>query len=100
MTAGAIAGFPVRLAALAMVALIWAYRLLLAPLFPATCRFEPSCSAYGIEAIRRHGPIRGGWLTLCRLVRCHPWGGMGHDPVPGVSGAHPAGGQLCRHTTD
>jgi len=49
---------------------------------PASCRFTPSCSAYGLEAIHRHGAIRGGWLTLRRILRCHPWGGWGHDPVP------------------
>ncbi|WP_028641600.1 membrane protein insertion efficiency factor YidD [Novosphingobium acidiphilum] len=47
-----------------------------------TCRFAPSCSAYAIEALERHGAFRGGWLTLKRLLRCHPWGGSGFDPVP------------------
>jgi putative membrane protein insertion efficiency factor len=47
-----------------------------------TCRFAPSCSAYAIEALERHGAFRGGWLTLKRLLRCHPWGGSGYDPVP------------------
>ncbi|MGA3014904.1 MAG: membrane protein insertion efficiency factor YidD, partial [Bacteroidales bacterium] len=45
-------------------------------------RFTPSCSVYGIEAIRKHGPFKGSWLTLKRLLRCHPWGGSGYDPVP------------------
>jgi putative membrane protein insertion efficiency factor len=49
---------------------------------PPTCRFAPSCSAYAIEALERHGAFRGGWLTLKRLLRCHPWGGSGYDPVP------------------
>ncbi|WP_428332984.1 membrane protein insertion efficiency factor YidD [Novosphingobium sp.] len=47
-----------------------------------TCRYSPSCSAYAIEALERHGAFRGGWLTLKRLLRCQPWGGCGFDPVP------------------
>ena len=46
------------------------------------CRFDPSCSSFAIEAIGRHGAVRGGWLAACRIVRCNPWGGCGHDPVP------------------
>ena len=61
---------------------ILGYRYLLSPLWPGVCRFEPTCSAYGLEAIRRHGVLRGGWLTLRRLSRCHPWGGAGLDLVP------------------
>ena len=49
---------------------------------PSPCRFDPSCSTYALEALERHGAARGSWLTLRRLVRCHPWGGMGWDPVP------------------
>lgn len=49
---------------------------------PPSCRFQPSCSAYAIGALGRHGALRGGWLTLKRLGRCHPWGGSGYDPVP------------------
>jgi putative membrane protein insertion efficiency factor len=66
----------------AFLALVHAYRLLVSPILPPTCRFEPTCSAYGLEAIRRFGVGAGGWLTLRRLLRCHPWGGSGFDPVP------------------
>ncbi|GAB2958004.1 hypothetical protein GCM10027048_26020 [Hymenobacter coalescens] len=64
------------------LALVWVYRHLLSPLKPATCRYTPTCSAYATEALRRHGPWRGGWLALRRIGRCHPWGGFGYDPVP------------------
>lgn len=70
------------LARWAAVALIWGYRLFLKPLFPTTCRFEPSCSEYALQAVRRFGAVRGGWLALCRLGRCNPWGPFGADPVP------------------
>ncbi len=62
--------------------LIQGYRRFLSPLLPATCRFYPSCSAYGAEALKAHGFFRGGWLTLRRVVRCHPWHPGGVDQVP------------------
>lgn len=58
------------------------YQLLLSPLLGASCRFTPTCSNYGVEAIKKHGPFKGGWLTLKRIGSCHPWGRHGHDPVP------------------
>lgn len=51
-------------------------------ILPPSCRFTPSCSAYAITALQRHGIIKGSWLSAKRLSRCHPWGGCGHDPVP------------------
>ncbi|MGB3795000.1 MAG: membrane protein insertion efficiency factor YidD [Alteraurantiacibacter sp.] len=51
-------------------------------ILPPTCRFQPSCSAYAIEALEKHGAIRGGWLATKRILRCNPLGGHGHDPVP------------------
>lgn len=61
---------------------IKAYRWLISPLLGTNCRFTPSCSAYAIEAVERHGAARGAWLAVRRLARCHPWGGAGYDPVP------------------
>ena len=65
-----------------LLLLIGAYRRWISPLLGPRCRFIPSCSAYGLEAIQRHGPWRGGWLTCTRLLRCHPFTPCGCDPVP------------------
>lgn len=65
-----------------VVALIRAYQRLVSPLFPAVCRFHPTCSAYAITSIERHGLAKGGWLALKRIARCHPWNPGGYDPVP------------------
>ncbi|MBL68807.1 MAG: membrane protein insertion efficiency factor YidD [Verrucomicrobiales bacterium] len=70
-----------------LVALIRLYQLTLSPVLAVLCpggicRFTPSCSQYGLEAVKNHGAFRGTWMTLRRLSRCHPWGGCGHDPVP------------------
>jgi len=62
--------------------LIRVYQLVLSPVLGASCRFTPTCSQYGIEAIKKYGPFKGGWLTLRRIGSCHPWGKHGHDPVP------------------
>lgn len=58
------------------------YRLVLSPLFGHTCRYQPSCSQYALDALRLHGALRGGWMSLRRIARCHPWGASGYDPVP------------------
>ena len=73
---------PTRLLAALLLALISFYRQWISPLLGPRCRFIPSCSAYGLEAISRHGPWRGSWLTLRRLLRCHPFSACGCDPVP------------------
>ncbi len=58
------------------------YQLCISPMLPNACRFTPTCSQYAVEAIMKHGIFRGSWLTLRRILRCHPWGGSGYDPVP------------------
>ena len=71
-----------RLIAAVISGLIRGYQFLLSPVLAQTCRYHPSCSQYAIEAIDRFGPARGLWLMARRLIRCHPWGGSGWDPVP------------------
>jgi len=73
-----------------LIAVVRVYRLVLSPLKPPTCRFTPTCSAYAIEALSRHGAGRGSWLSVRRLCRCHPWGGHGYDPVPPPSDSREA----------
>ncbi|TVQ61020.1 MAG: membrane protein insertion efficiency factor YidD [Phycisphaerales bacterium] len=73
-----------RLAA-PLIALVRGYQMALSPIFGGRCRFHPSCSRYAIDALREHGPLRGSWLTVRRLLRCHPLGGSGFDPVPDPS---------------
>ncbi len=58
------------------------YQRFISPLFPPVCRYTPTCSAYAIEALQKHGVVKGLWLALRRISRCHPWGGSGYDPVP------------------
>ncbi|WP_293913871.1 MULTISPECIES: membrane protein insertion efficiency factor YidD [unclassified Sphingobacterium] len=64
------------------ILLIRIYQLFISPLLGANCRYTPTCSQYGMEAIKKHGPFKGGWLAIKRILRCNPWGGHGHDPVP------------------
>lgn len=71
-----------RICALPFIGLVRFYQICISPLTPPSCRFTPTCSQYALEALRRYGIIKGGWLTLKRLSRCHPWGGSGYDPVP------------------
>jgi putative membrane protein insertion efficiency factor len=61
---------------------IRAYRLILSPMVGFNCRYQPTCSAYALEALEKHGALKGGWLAAARILRCNPWGGCGYDPVP------------------
>jgi putative membrane protein insertion efficiency factor len=63
-------------------AIIVVYQKVLSPLLPPRCRYTPTCSNYGIEAITKYGPWEGGFLTIKRIMSCHPWGGHGHNPLP------------------
>jgi len=75
----------VRVSAVAsavLIGLVRAYQVTLSPLFGDCCRFHPSCSEYMVEAVKVHGPLRGVWLGVRRLLRCHPFGAKGYDPVP------------------
>ena len=70
------------MAAKLLMGLIQFYRYAISPLIPPRCRYAPTCSQYALEAIRKYGAYKGGWLALKRICRCHPWGGHGHDPLP------------------
>ena len=72
----------IRVLSLPLLGLIWVYRKFVSPALPAACRYYPSCSAYAEEAVRVHGPFKGPFLALRRLLRCHPWALGGPDPVP------------------
>lgn len=89
-----------NLPARALVLLVRGYQWFISPILPPSCRFEPTCSAYAVEALGRHGAIRGGALALRRLARCNPWGAGGYDPVPPVGSANPAQapGACCTHS--
>jgi len=66
----------------AIIAVIRVYQRWISPAFPPACRFEPTCSAYAVGALDRHGVLKGGWLAIRRIGRCHPWNPGGYDPVP------------------
>lgn len=65
-----------------IIGIVRIYQLVISPWTGPSCRFHPTCSQYSIEALRRHGALKGTWLTIKRIVRCHPWSEGGHDPVP------------------
>jgi putative membrane protein insertion efficiency factor len=70
-----------RILAKPLIWLVRLYQVVLSPWLGGNCRYQPTCSNYAIEALQRHGPLRGTWLSAKRIVRCHPWGGSGYDPV-------------------
>ncbi len=81
--------------------LVRGYQLLISPVLPGSCRFYPTCSCYAVDALGQHGALKGSWLALRRILRCHPWGGSEFDPVPGSDLAIRAGEQarkLRSHT--
>jgi len=72
----------IRVPSRIVIALIRGYQKFISPALPPACRYYPSCSHYGIEAVRKYGALKGAWLSLKRILRCAPWGGHGYDPVP------------------
>ena len=72
----------VQLPAKLLILLIRVYQYTLSPFIGRNCRYTPTCSNYGIEAIKKYGALKGGWLTIKRILSCNPWGGSGYDPVP------------------
>ena len=77
----------------ALMALVRFYRAAISPWTPAACRYDPTCSAYMLEALETHGAVRGTWIGVKRIMRCHPWGGSGYDPVPPAT--HPTGRRIA-----
>lgn len=71
-----------KLFAIPFILIIKIYQLIISPLLPPSCRYIPTCSNYAMEALKKYGVFKGGWLALKRILRCHPWGGSGYDPVP------------------
>jgi len=71
-----------QIISLPFILLIKVYQLIISPWIGPKCRYTPTCSQYAAEALKKYGVIKGGWLTLKRISRCHPWGGHGYDPVP------------------
>ena len=71
-----------RLLTYPFVLLVRFYQIAISPLKPPTCRYNPTCSSYALEALKRYGLFKGGMLAIKRIMRCHPWGGHGYDPVP------------------
>lgn len=75
-----------------LILFVRAYQVALSPLLPAACRYQPTCSHYAVEALEKHGALRGGWLAVNRIARCHPFRAGGFDPVPEPPSASPRDG--------
>ena len=71
-----------RIFSLLLIIPIKIYQTIISPLLGPRCRFTPTCSQYAVEAIQKYGPFKGSWLSFKRILKCHPWGGSGYDPVP------------------
>ena len=71
-----------KILAFPLIVLVKFYQLCISPFTPPSCRYTPTCSQYALEALKKYGHIKGGWLAFKRIMRCHPWGGSGYDPVP------------------
>jgi putative membrane protein insertion efficiency factor len=71
-----------KVLAFPFILLIKIYQIFISPLFPSSCRYTPTCSQYTLEALKKYGVLKGLWLGIKRISRCHPWGGSGYDPVP------------------
>lgn len=71
-----------KIVAIPFILLVRFYQAAISPYIPSSCRYTPTCSHYTLEALKKHGVFRGGWLALKRIGSCHPWGGSGYDPVP------------------
>lgn len=71
-----------KVLAFPFIILIKIYQIFISPLFPSSCRYTPTCSQYTLEALKKYGLLKGLWLGIKRISRCHPWGGSGYDPVP------------------
>lgn len=71
-----------KMVARVMIAMLRGYKRWISPALPPACRYTPTCSEYAMQAIEKYGAAKGGWLGFRRLMRCHPWGGKGYDPVP------------------
>jgi hypothetical protein len=77
-----ILGYIARALGWVLVMLVKFYQRAISPYLPNSCRYVPTCSQYFIDAVKKYGPLKGGWLGTRRILRCHPWGGHGYDPVP------------------
>ena len=71
-----------KIFSLLLIIPIKSYQIIISPLLGPSCRFTPTCSHYAVEAIQKYGPFKGSWLSFKRILKCHPWGGSGYDPVP------------------
>ncbi|RLD63874.1 MAG: membrane protein insertion efficiency factor YidD [Bacteroidetes bacterium] len=74
--------FPLKIIQILFIGIIKIYQYVISPITPSSCRYTPTCSVYSVEAIKKHGPIKGGYYAIKRILSCNPWGGHGYDPVP------------------